>query len=156
MTTLVWLIGIEAGLALAWTLGFPFIMWVVWIQRGRPDAVLPPGLRTKPHGDYAVWPWSLIPRAATAFDFGRPVLMFGNQGAEFFDPARQAYFPKPIGEPGSWQISRYPKLGPILGRVPAYFAFTTKDGWHFRDGVRYDDVDHYCQWPSIAIKTGVE
>ena len=56
--------------------------------------------------------------------------------------------PKPINPPGSWQISRFPG-GPLFSW---YFGFTLKNGWHFRIGARWDDVDSYVQWPSIAVR----
>jgi len=56
--------------------------------------------------------------------------------------------PKPITAPGTWQISKFPD-GPWYAW---YFAFTTKGGTHFRIGARWDDVDSYTEFPSIAIK----
>lgn len=58
-------------------------------------------------------------------------------------------YPRPIGEPGSWQFSFFPQ-GPWFAM---YLAFTLP--WinlHFRIGARWDDVDDYVEFPSIAIK----
>lgn len=62
------------------------------------------------------------------------------------------FHPKPITQPGSWQFSYFP-LGPWFAW---YFAFTTKGGIHFRIGARWDDVDDYVEFPSIAIKRGIK
>lgn len=106
---------------------------------------LPEHLRHRPHEDYPMaFRW--IPRWLTAFSWGRPSLMVGNQ-----DNAYEGS-PKPIGERGSFQISRYPDLPPPLCWLPLYFAFTTHDGLHMRLGARWDDIDAYTQFPSIAWK----
>jgi hypothetical protein len=105
---------------------------------------LPPHLR-RPHDDYpAAFAW--VPRGWTAFRWGRPRLILGNQ-AHALEGA-----PKPIGEHGSFQIARYPNLPFPLDCLPLYVAFTTPGGTHFRLGARWDDVDDYIQFPSIAIK----
>lgn len=144
---------------LFWTLWMQFVMWIAWLLRGKPR-ILPHHLSHRPHEDFAVWPFNRIPREATAFLWGPPRRLWGNQTnyVNVYENGvvPHAVAPKPIPEPGTWQVSCYPDLGPVLGRIPAYIAFTTKSGFHFRDGVRWDDVDRYCQWPSIAIKRGVK
>jgi hypothetical protein len=60
--------------------------------------------------------------------------------------------PMPIGEASSWQLSYYPHA-PLWAKPFAwYVAATTKNGRHFRLGARWDDVDNYVQWPSIASR----
>jgi hypothetical protein len=123
-----------------------------------PDSALPPNLmeeveingvrvvRSKRHADY---PWGLrwIPRGWTAFKWGAPRQVLGNQKHGTL-ASYPGWDPKPIGEPGTWQLSRFPD-GPWYAW---YFAFTTKGGTHFRIGARWDDVDSYTEFPSIAIK----
>lgn len=146
----------ELSLIAFWFGIMPFVQWILWIIWGKPN-VLPPHLAQRPHEDYGFWPFNKVPRAATAFRFGAPRRMWGNQTnfAAVYNSVPHVIAPMPIPNPGSWQVSRFPDLGPILGRIPAYFAFTTKSGFHFRDGIRWDDIDHYCQWPSTATKSGV-
>lgn len=110
-----------------------------------PDSALPENLRGKKHWDWP-WPFSKISRGATAFNWGMPKLVRGSQKGVVVDGAEPAPHPKPIGEPGSWQLSRFP-LGPWYAW---YFAFTLKNGRHFRVGARWDDVDGYVQFPTLA------
>ncbi len=111
-----------------------------------------------PHWDYPKW-LSWIPRGWTAFKWGLPKQVLGNQKDVKLIPAGyqgkteagveiiiDAWPPKPIGEPGSWQLSRFPD-GPWFAW---YFACTMKSGWHFRIGARWDDVDNYVQFPTVA------
>ncbi len=114
---------------------------------------LPLNLKGKRHTDFP-WPMSLIPRAWTAFSWGSPVMVKGNQHLNN-DCSLGLYcagHPLPIGEPGSWQLSRFPK-GP---RWAWYFAFTTKGRVHFRIGARWDNEDNYVEFPSIAVKRGIK
>lgn len=65
--------------------------------------------------------------------------------------------PKPIGEPGTWQFSIFPDAPRWAWPVAWYFAFSGKagaDGWfrNFRVGARYDNVDNYTDWPSLASR----
>lgn len=120
-------------------------------QLGRPAALLPsrralPGhLRDREHWDYpAALRW--VPRSWTSFQWGRPRMILGNQGDRRYNS------PKPIGRPGTFQISRYPALPAPFRWMPLYFAATTPGGWHLRLGARWDDEDHYISLPSIAIK----
>lgn len=116
-----------------------------------PDSALPPKLQifdkdgnvigSKNHWDWP-WPFSKIPRGWTAFKWGAPKKIAGNQESEIHGA------PKPIGEPGSWQLSRY-ENGPWYAW---YFAFTLKSGRHFRIGARWDDVDDYVQFPTVASR----
>ncbi len=91
-----------------------------------------------------------IPRSWTAFFWGEPAMLLGNQRNFIGDS------PKPIGEPGSFQISRYPDLPFPLSWLPLYVAFTTPNGVHVRLGARWDDVDSYIQVPTIALKRNVK
>lgn len=110
-------------------------------------SVLPPHLRGAKHWDWA-WPLSRIPRAWTSFDLGKPTQILGNQTAQ------RTGSPAPIGEPGSWQFSIF-KKAPILCKLFGwYFAISFKARgdryWHIRVGARYDDVDNYTTFPTIA------
>lgn len=116
-----------------------------------PDSALPPGLRGKKHTDWP-WPFSLIPRGATAFKWGKPKKLFGNQPLE-------GGIPKPIGQEKTWQVSYYPKA-PLWAKLTgfAYYAAYSgkkgKDGMfrHFRLGTRFDDVDNYATIFSVATR----
>lgn len=107
-----------------------------------PADALPEHLRYRKHEDYPPFlRW--IPRAWTAWSWGKPVLVGGN--------VITGPYPAPITHPGTWQLSHFPD-GPCYAW---YFALTTRAGFHFRIGARWDDVDGYVEWPSIAIKRGV-
>lgn len=111
-----------------------------------PESALPPGLKRKKHTDYPPglrW----VPRGWTAWRWGEPIQIVGSWfGGEH---------PKPITEPGTWQLSFFPRAAwwSLWG---LYFEFTTAGGLHFRIGARWDDVDDYVEWPSVAIKRGVK
>ncbi len=123
-----------------------------------PDAALPPNLRGKRHDDYpAGLRW--IPRGWTAFAWGEPSFVVGDIGpTDMIVPRRHtagsgwSWSPRPITSPDTWQLSRFP-AGPWYA---FYFAFTSIDGVHFRLGARWDDVDGYVEFPTIAIKRGVK
>ena len=51
--------------------------------------------------------------------------------------------PRPIPRNGQWWIGK-----------PFYFAFTTKNGWHFRIGLRWDNIDGYYQLTFTVKKVG--
>ena len=51
-------------------------------------------------------------------------------------------YPQPIPPPGQWHFTIW----------PTYFGMSTRSGWHFRIGFRYDDVDGYYNWPSLTVK----
>jgi len=116
-----------------------------------PDSALPPHLRGLRHGDFPPglrW----VPRGWTAWNWGEPRKIIGTQQRE--EPWG---VPAPIGEPASWQVSIYPDAPWWAWPVAWYVAFSWKagaDGWfrHFRAGARYDSVDSYAVWPSIATR----
>lgn len=110
---------------------------------------LPQSLQSRPHNDYAPgFKW--VPRRLTTFQWGQPAMLLGNQKSYEYGS------PKPIGERGSFQISRYPELPFPLSLAPLYFSFTTPGGTHGRFGARWDDVDFYVNLPSMAIKRNIE
>lgn len=108
-----------------------------------PNSALPKHLQNKLHWDWP-WPFSKIPRGWTAFNWGKPKLVAGNQ-KETRDGS-----PAPIPESGAWQISIFPGAPWPIRWLPIYFAFTTRAGWNYRIGARWDDVDNYTQFPTIA------
>lgn len=110
-----------------------------------PRSALPAHLKDKLHWDWP-WPFNKVPRAWTSFDWGKPRMLLGNQKEV------RAGAPAPIGEAGSWQISRFPDAPGILKYLPIYFAATLKSGRHFRVGARYDDVDDYTNFPTFASR----
>mgnify|MGYP000887022408 CR=1 FL=1 len=116
-----------------------------------PNSALPPHLRGRNHNDFPPFlRW--VPRGWTAWDWGEPRKLVGNQQAE-----SSPGVPRPIGEPGSWQFSIFPDAPWWAWPVAWYFAISGRllaDGWfrHFRFGARYDDIDNYCDWPSVASR----
>lgn len=114
-----------------------------------PRAALPPHLQDAKHWDWP-WPFSLIPRRWTAFKWGLPIMVAGTQAKAVIDDSRTDFqwTPKPIPEPGTWQLSRFPG-GPWFAW---YFGFTLPGGRHFRIGARWDDVDDYVQFPAFATR----
>lgn len=112
---------------------------------------LPEALKTKRHSDY---PKGLrwIPWSATSWCMENPPKkLLGTQKSVASTPAGKKG-PKPVPEPGTWQLSgkRLHRKFPIY--LPTYVAFTTKNKMHFRMGCRWDDVDNYYVFPSIALK----
>lgn len=65
--------------------------------------------------------------------------------------------PSPIGEPFSHQFSIFPDAPWYLKPIAWYFAISSdreNDGKyrHFRIGARWDDVDDYTTWPTLASR----
>ena len=111
---------------------------------------LPEWLRGKTHDDYYLTWTRWIPRSATSWCIkAPPIQLLGNQEGEAL-AADGTIGPKPIPRPGEWQLSivQIKKGWPFF--LP-YFAWTTEQGTHFRLGARWDDVDQYYTFPSIAI-----
>lgn len=106
----------------------------------------------KSHGDWP-WPFSYIPRGWTAFRWGKPKMLLGNQ-KEVRDGAAA-----PIGEANSWQLSWYPDA-PWWAKITGlafYAAYSGKRGEdgmyrHYRIGARYDDVNRYTTILSAASR----
>lgn len=122
------------------------------------NQVLPENLKGQKHNDWP-WPFKQIPRAWTAFDLGPPKQILGNQKQmdARVDKKSCKIVPAPIGLPNSWQISRYPKAPKPFCWLPLYFAWSGKRGSdgkypHFRIGARFDNIDSYAQFPSIAFR----
>lgn len=116
-----------------------------------PKDVLPEKLQEARHWDWP-WPLSLIPRAWTSFDWGPPKQIAGDQMLR-----AEGGYPKPIGEPRSWQLSVYPGAPWWAKPFAWYVAYSGKAGKdgnyrHFRLGTRWDDVDNYCTILSIASR----
>lgn len=84
---------------------------------------LPEHLRDALHDDWK-WPLSYVPRAWSAFCGDGPVVHGWKD-------------PIPVPDTKRWH------LRDVDGSWRPYFAFTTKGGWHFRTGFRWDDVDKY-------------
>lgn len=114
-----------------------------------PASALPKHLRDKKHWDW-IWPFSTIPRGWTAFKWGVPKKIGGNQNET--RKSKEGEGPAPIGENGSWQVSRFPDAPRLIKFLPLYLAFTTKGGRHFRVGARWDDVDNYVNFPTFATR----
>ncbi len=116
-----------------------------------PKSALPPHLQNRKHNDFPPglrW----ISRGWTAWNWGEPRKLLGSQQAE-----SSPGVPQPIGEPGTWQISIYPDAPWWACPVAWYFAVSLAlrpDGWfrHFRIGARYDSVDSYTEFPSVASR----
>lgn len=127
------------------------LIFVVFDQQARmlPSGKELPAHLRRGHDDYPLL-FAWIPRSWTAFFWGEPSMMLGNQKHFLGDS------PKPIGEPGSFQVSRFPDLPIPFSWLPLYIAFTTPNGWHVRLGARWDDVDSYIQVPTIAFKNDVK
>lgn len=112
---------------------------------------LPKHLEKARHSDW-IFPFSYIPRAWTAVDWGEPKKLLGNQPLE-------GGILKPIGPAQTWQISYYPKA-PLWAKITGlafYVAYSGKRGEdgkfrHFRCGTRRDNIDGYSTILSIASR----
>ncbi len=114
---------------------------------------LPDYLKTKKHNDYTFLfrPLRFLPFAATSFCFEEPpIMILGNQKSFEFSRNKSLKGPKPVPKAGEYQLSviQVKKNLPLF--LP-YFAITFKNNLHFRIGCRWDDVDHYYVFPSIAL-----
>jgi hypothetical protein len=109
---------------------------------------VPLHLKDAPHGDYLFF--KSIPVSWSSFRFSEPPKLLIGNNLLFHKGRDGGYGPAPIPQKGGWQIAVIQeKTGwPIF--LP-YFAITTGGGWHFRIGCRWDDVDHYYVFPSIAV-----
>jgi hypothetical protein len=114
-----------------------------------------PEILKQRHTDWP-WPFKWVPRSWTAVRWGPPKMIWGDQIRKRKPVGQDRWAPAPIGEPSSFQVSRYPGAPGPLKYLPLYLAISLpKDtnGWyrHFRLGCRWDDVDGYCTW-SIAMR----
>jgi hypothetical protein len=92
-----------------------------------PRECLPDHLKDERHGDWW-WPLSLVPRAWNAYCGLGPVWQIG-----------KGYQSRPVPEPGFRSAHIWDKDGSYR----PYFARTFKNGFHYRRGYRFDDVDRY-------------
>lgn len=104
--------------------------------------VLPDNLKDRKHDDWPLF-FKYVPRAWTSFDWGKPKKLAGNQPDT-----------KPIGQPGTWQVSYYPDAPWYLKPFAWYVAYSFKAGSdgkfrQIRLGARYDDVDNYTNFPTF-------
>jgi hypothetical protein len=118
-------------------------------ERAESRTCLPSKLQDQPHGDYLPglrW----IPRSATSWCMVQPPKMV--MGSQTNDCVRKGLRgPEAIPARGQWQLS----FVQVRERLPfflPYFAITTKNGWHWRIGCRWDQSDGYYSFPSGAIK----
>jgi hypothetical protein len=94
------------------------------------------------HSDW-IWPFRYVPRRWTILCGNPPQKALGTtplRTAQFH--GLQVRYPQPIPPPGHWHFTTW----------PIYFGMSTRSGWHFRIGVRYDDIDGYYTWPSFTLK----
>lgn len=118
----------------------------------QPDErCLPPHIKNKKHTDYTLPGTKWIPFWATSWCFVEPpIMLLGNQKQRSV-AANGQLGSSPIPEPGTWQLSMVQLKKQWVFTLP-YFALTTKTGFHFRIGCRWDNVDHYFVFPSIAAR----
>ena len=118
---------------------------------GWGNDALPHHLKGKTHNDYWFASIRWIPRGATSMRLVEPpVMILGSRDHRKASGLNGTKGPKPIPGPGQWQFSLVQvKAGWPL--VLPYFAYTSAEGSHFRCGARWDDVDHYYTFPSIAV-----
>jgi hypothetical protein len=113
-----------------------------------PNSALPQDLKGKKHWDWP-WPFKLIPRAWTAYNWGPPKLLAGKAEME-------SGVPKPVNPAGTFQISYYPGA-PWWAKPFAWFVGVSgkkaDDGKfsNFRIGARWDNVDHYTNCTFVPL-----
>jgi len=111
---------------------------------------LPLNRRGQAHTDYTLPFLRWIPRKATAFRFVEPPITLAASGSHKVSVAENGLVGlRPIPEFGEWQFSAV-QVRPGLPFYLFYFACTTSDHVHYRIGARWDDVDHFYVFPSIA------
>lgn len=135
------------------------ILLLVFIPRSKE--CLPERIRVGIHTDYTIAVTQRIPRNVTSFclcDVAAPQALISSNGTVFVCPFKpgstnvRTYSegsPMPIPVPGEWHVAVMKIREDIPWYVP-YVTFTTNQGWHFRLGIRWDDVDNYYVFPSAA------
>lgn len=137
---------------LVWAAYLPLLYGVATVSSALAlgKSCLSPALKDKRHSDF---PRGLrwVPWSATSWCMEEPPKkLLGSQKSASASLAGK-FGPKPVPEPGTWQIS----VVRLKRRLPfflPYLAYTAKNKMHFRIGCRWDDVDHYYVFPSIALK----
>jgi hypothetical protein len=108
-----------------------------------PNSALPEHLRGKLHNDW-IFPFCYIPRGWTAFKlFQPPIILLAYNCDEIQEYNGKAGF-HPIqktlnGKFCSWHIN-----------FPFYFCISLKFNFFFMIGCRWDAVDFYYNFPTIA------
>lgn len=118
------------------------LLLLYWKHRTGVEA-LPEHLKYKIHNDYD-FVLELIPRSLTAYKTKPPKLLWGynvyyygiHDGVEFPHPIQ----PRLNGRWISIQICWLP-----------FISISTKWGWYFICGFRYDGVDFYTNFPTLDI-----
>jgi len=103
------------------------------------------------HCDYYFRVAKYIPWGWTTRCLVQPPIMIAGNSRSTGWTANGRLGPKPIPEPGEWQLSviQVKEGWPLY--LP-YFAVTFSGGMHFRIGTRWDDVDGYYVVASTSIK----
>ncbi len=112
---------------------------------------MPTTLRAQTHTDFTMPGTKWIPRRFTCFCLPTkgPKVLWYSAGTEFVNLPSGELAPKPIPKPGEWQFSVV-QMRPSLPFYWPYWAWTSGTGMHYRAGVRWDDVDKFYVFPSLA------
>lgn len=111
---------------------------------------LPSHLQEQRHSDYSIPGTHWIPRSATSWHYQTPPILIAGRCSTLTADRYGQTCPKPIPKKGEWYFAIVPIKKELLLFLP-YFAGTTETELHFRIGCRWDDVDFYYTFPSIAL-----
>ncbi|MDD5544582.1 MAG: hypothetical protein PHX83_15555 [Acidobacteriia bacterium] len=112
---------------------------------------IPEAVTARDHGDYSLFFVRPLSRRLTSWKFVEPPILITGTETQKYKPGEETAELQPIPAGGEWQFSLV-QINPKYPLYLPYFALTTSRGWHFRIGCRWDDLDHYYTFPSIALK----
>jgi hypothetical protein len=102
-----------------------------------PNECLPPHLQDRLHEDWP-YPFNSIPRGNTAWCGDPPTVLAGVN--------------RDVPGPGQFTVQRANIHNPPAWMPLIYIAQTSWFGFHTRIGPRYDRIDKYYNFPSVAGK----
>jgi len=112
---------------------------------------LPEHLKDRVHNDYYIKSTQWIPRRWTFRKLVEPpVMILGSANHTQSQTADGGYGPSPLPLVGQWQVSAIQ----VKKGWPFYLPYIALTGtrYHFRAGVRWDNVDNYYVLNSIALR----
>jgi hypothetical protein len=122
-----------------------YLSYIHYFKHKEGIDTLPSHLKYKIHNDYT-FPLCFIPRSLTAYALTQPPKTLWK-----YNCVSQTYYE------GRWGVN--PIQNKLNGKLFSahlnfpylYFSLSTKWGWYFICGIRWDAVDFYFNFPTIDI-----